>query len=233
MEVINGDGREDTARKAFEEFMNELRSLPPRKPILVSLCGGDSVSEFYREIGKNFHKLPFQRMHFFMLDERLDRKNRNSDVVKRELISFIPEDIRPEVQHNFHFLEEVESQAAGKQDLVEKYNELFRSYSLNRGFDIIIASSGDDLHFASLFPKHDLLGSKQKGYAFLDNSPKPPSERMTLLPESVLKSRVSFLFFMGEKKRDAYLRFSREDLTVTRSPVKLLDSTKLCVVTDL
>jgi 6-phosphogluconolactonase len=46
-------------------------------------------------------------------------------------------------------------------------------------FDLILLGMGPDGHTCSLFPGHQLLNSKDKWIDSLENSPKPPSSRIT------------------------------------------------------
>ncbi|MFP4112291.1 MAG: 6-phosphogluconolactonase [Candidatus Woesearchaeota archaeon] len=234
VEIINTETVEELAGEFFKEFENEVRSLPANKLINVALCGGESVPGFYKELGRNIEKLPFERMHFFMLDERIDKKKRNSFVVEENIIKEIHPRLAEFVRENFHYIEDVEEYAEkDPEKIAQFYTDILRKYSPTLTFDIIIASSGEDMHIGSLFPESDLLGLKHKGYAYVSDSPKSPKERITLLPESIVKSKVSFAFFIGKKKRQAYLDFTTKNLSLHKAPIALLNSTKTYLVTDL
>lgn len=223
MFLIKDKDKEDLARFAFERFSHEVHSIAEKKEkISVALCGGNSVGEFYEELGKNLGKFPFEKIHFFMLDERLDKSQRNSNLLKEKILGNT--DDTEKYFSRFHLLED---------KTVEGYDKEFRGLFPETSFDIVIASAGEDGHVASLFPKHKLLDEGKKGYAYLDDSPKAPAERITLLPNSLLDTRVSLVFFIGENKKKALKDYLAEDSDEVKAPVNMLKRTKNYVFTDI
>ena len=73
---------------------------------------------------------------------------------------------------------------------------------MNNGFDVLILGHGPDRHICSLFPNHRLFTEKQSDRIVvpINDSPKPPSERVTLTLDVVNNS--SFILFgsFGESK---------------------------------
>ena len=95
------------------------------------------------------------------------------------------------------------------------------------GLDVVVLGMGEDGHVASLFPGHRLLD--QKGLVgSLDDSPKPPPSRVTMLFDALNEpSTTRFLYAVGAGKRSALERLVRRDPALPAS--RLADVT---LVTD-
>ncbi|KIY45373.1 6-phosphogluconolactonase [Fistulina hepatica ATCC 64428] len=67
-------------------------------------------------------------------------------------------------------------------------------------FDLILLGMGPDGHTASLFPGHELLAENSRWVAYLEDSPKPPSKRLTFTyPVINHAARVAFAATGKEK----------------------------------
>ena len=70
-------------------------------------------------------------------------------------------------------------------------------------FDAVILSMGEDGHIASLFPDHsDELNSTKSALA-VDNSPKPPAQRVSIGAARLARASAIYIFAVGEGKRAA------------------------------
>jgi len=160
---------------------------------------------------KTFYDLMPKEGEFFLLDERI------SDLSNGEMIK--------ELNLSFHPVEDP-----------SKYTEELQKFSEDLIFDVLIIGVGEDGHIASLFPNHELIHSTERGYGMEANSPKPPEERISLLPESIINSKHAFLFFMGEGKREAYdffLEHDPSDENIKNCPALLIKKMEYTIVTDL
>jgi 6-phosphogluconolactonase len=91
--------------------------------------------------------------------------------------------------------------------------------------DVALLGLGDDGHIASLFPRHALLHATGVVGA-LNDSPKPPSERLSLLRGVLARPETRrIIFATGESKRDAIERLCRGDISLpaaTLGPLTLI-----------
>jgi 6-phosphogluconolactonase len=95
--------------------------------------------------------------------------------------------------------------------------------------DLTLNGMGPDGHTASLFPGHPLLDSTDR-VAGLDDSPKPPPERITLTLPALNASHRLMLLVTGADKAPALARVLAGPDRGT--PASLLDRDRLDVVAD-
>ena len=65
---------------------------------------------------------------------------------------------------------------------------------------------GPDGHVASLFPGHPAVGVTDKVAVGLDDSPKPPPQRVSLTLPALARTRAVWFLVSGEEKADAVAR---------------------------
>jgi 6-phosphogluconolactonase len=95
--------------------------------------------------------------------------------------------------------------------------------------DVALNGLGPDSHTASLFPNHPVLRAEGICVAVLD-SPKPPSERVTLTLGKLNETRRLLLLVTGDSKVDALARvLEPPDPAV---PASLLDRSRLEIIAD-
>jgi 6-phosphogluconolactonase len=92
--------------------------------------------------------------------------------------------------------------------------------------DVVLLGMGSDGHIASLFPTN--TASSAGLVIHVGNSPKPPSDRISLTREALASARHLILVAAGKSKRDAVERLLAGD---ERLPAHGLEG--LVVVTDL
>ncbi|MFO7684833.1 MAG: 6-phosphogluconolactonase, partial [Desulfobacterales bacterium] len=105
---------------------------------------------------------------------------------------------------------------------------------LGFGYDIILLSSGEDGHVGALYPHHHSLANRHHGFIVMDDSPKPPPERMTSSLSLMQTAEVAVLLFVGEAKRESFEKFNDVACPVAACPAKLVLAMKAATVfTDL
>jgi 6-phosphogluconolactonase len=96
----------------------------------------------------------------------------------------------------------------------------------SNGLDIVLLGMGEDGHVASLFPSRAM--PREGWVAHVADSPKPPSDRITLTQAALATADRIIVVAAGESKRDALGRLLSGD---SRLPAEGLD--ELVIVTDI
>jgi len=210
--IIQGH-QTDLAVHAAEIIASRARDNVLKKgQATIGVVGGRSVAEIFKKL-KN-EDFPISRCHILLLDERL-----------------VPPS---DPESNFKLASEALGPAANKclhsfcsnpvqpQQNLQAYNEILRTYG--NQIDIVLVSSGEDGHIASLFPGHKALTASKPEFVLLDDAPKPPPARMTATPALISTSQTGLILFFGTGKQDALAKFFDPAVETRTCPAKLISS---------
>ncbi len=199
-----------------DSVIKDLKSIEGKR-ICIALSGGRSAERFYPALKKRLGSIKGKEISFFLLDERLSTKERNSTLIKKILGS-----------GDFNFLGN-----GRREELLRRYNQDLKRKCGNRGFDMIIGGVGEDGHIASLFPGSKQLDDKRRGYILVDDSPKPPRMRITASPELIRKARFIYLLFIGKSKQGALKVFTSPKGDIQSCPAKLAKGSNLRIIAEM
>ena len=215
---------------AVENFILAVQKILARKDYaVVAIPGGNSIVEFF-SILKQEKNISWEKLHFFMLDERLvSLKNEDSNFRQayEKLFQPLIKDGRLSRGNLHPFNYESKTLGYG----INAYKKELVKFGLQ--YDIVLAGVGEDGHIGALFPDYSALENKAD-FVILRDAPKLPAERMTSSVKLIQTASVAFAFFIGGKKRAAYEKFLNESINIKKCPASLLKKVKnLYVVTDL
>ncbi|MCY7286743.1 MAG: 6-phosphogluconolactonase [Cryobacterium sp.] len=172
----------------------------------VVLAGGSVAIEVLEAVNASAARdtIDWDQVTFWWGDERWvpkDHPERNERQARTALLDHIQ---IPEANiHPFAASDEgVELDAA-----VDSYAALLESASIEGTdvprFDITFLGVGPDGHVASLFPHQPGIRERTRSVLAVRNSPKPPSERLTLSRPALNSSRCIWMVLAGPDKASA------------------------------
>jgi len=198
---------------AADHISTTIHKLLEKKDQLnIGIVGGSSIPKLFSFLKDK--PLDWKKIHVFLVDERfvsLDHQDSNFHLIHKNIQQIIPDSHL----HPFRFDEGTE------QDAITEYEKEFRSYT-NR-CDLVICSSGEDGHIGSLFPHHPSIKDDSEYFILVHDSPKPPSHRMSMSKNLLLRSEYAYLFIVGTSKLLAYQLYENPELSIEDCPSKLID----------
>ena len=196
-------GDSDLAQTAAKEWL-QLAAAKFPKGHSVALSGGRIATAFYSAVVEEARnlKFTFDHVHFFWSDERCvppgDAES-NFRLANENL--FQPMAIALDRIHRIKG--ELEPAQA-----VELANADMRALPVTTDglpvLDMIFLGIGPDGHTASLMPNATPEVERSPGpYVYVDNSPKPPPQRITLSYPAIAAARNVWALVAGEGKEEA------------------------------
>ena len=216
--------------KAAQLIARKIRQyLKSQDKVTFAIPGGTSVSGIFKLL-KN-QKIQWQKVHIFMVDERLVPTNSpdsNFLLAKNAFLDYLTENyILPKANlHPFTYFNLPLEQA------INAYKNELREIS--HRFDIVLLSAGEDGHVASLYPNHETINYSEESFIITNTSPKPPRRRISASRKLIQKSQTAILLFFGNKKHQAYKNFLNKEMTIQDCPAKLVNTIEdSYVLTDI
>lgn len=229
MDTLYDTDKKSLAEAAYARFRDTFMRYSEyndKRRIAVGFSGGTSLADFYEVFVREFGKIPkFARSkaRFGLLDERRvspDHPDSNYGLLRKTVFNPLLE--RGDIEE-FQVIEAPHFEIPNPAEWY--YGDMGKP-------DIGLFGVGEDGHIASLFPHHSALGIYSSRYVEVENSPKPPSSRISVSLDLAKKIADPFIFFIGESKQAAYERFLRADETPESFPVMALVHENTVIVTD-
>ncbi len=205
-------------KKECEILINDIiqdiiSKTSPKEELTIAIPGGRSVSGIFNLL-KNNTNIKWDKTHIFLVDERyvpLNHEDSNyklaHDTFLKDLIS--SKKIREENIHPFKI-----------EEGIKKYEEELKK--IKNYFDIVLLSSGEDSHIAGLYPHHT-INDESDYFLYMNDSPKPPSKRITASRKLIERSQHALLVFFGENKREALTKFL-QNTNIEDAPHKIIEN---------
>ncbi len=210
-------------REKLEQYASHLitdsinKYLEEQDSVVLAVPGGTSVSGVFENLKEE--DIPWQKVHIFMVDERkvpiADDKS-NFKLAKECFVDDI--DIPDKNVHPFR---------------IEKGIDSYKKELKQQGgtYDVVLLSSGEDCHVGALYPNHSVLDNSEY-FIEMDDSPKPPKDRMSMSRELLLKAKTCIVLFFGEHKKDAFEKFTNPYVSTEVCPAKLVKNSEWYALTD-
>lgn len=207
--VISADADTLTASVADRFFDRVARwtGESDRPAVHIALTGGVISAELLERIGVHPRRteIDWSRVHFWWVDERFVPRagdDRNEAVARRLFLDTI--DVPAENVHAFPSSDEVTDPDAA----AEAYADELARFATDADtpwptFDICFLGVGADAHIASLFPDRPEIRITDRATAAVRDSPKPPSDRLTLTRPVLNASKRVWMVLAGPDKSAA------------------------------
>ncbi len=217
MNLLSCQDYDELSAKASTLLVQKIKKIIAQKgKCILAISGGRSVAGLLQKLSSQ--DLDWSKVEIFMIDERvvpLDNKDSNYQQVQELFLKRVNVKAHP-------FLIEKG---------VEEYNQQFQRAGAH--FDIIVLGAGEDGHVAALFPGHAVLKIKEKKYLQINDSPKPPKERITASPDIIRDADIIILIFSSAGKKKAYGLFIDQKISQEKCPAKIaLGAKELFVFTE-
>lgn len=206
---------------------NNIINLKQKKEIKIWLSWWNSLDIFLPEIIKIFQEIHVnirKKIIFWFVDERivtLDSPQSNYKNMFEKLFKTL-------IEKQLIQIEQIKTININAKNIEKDYTEKIWN------FDIALFWVGPDSHIASLFPNHKLLKNDEKSFIKIKDSPKQPSYRITISSEMIKDIQHSYIFFIGDSKKQAIKNFLDKKLDYQSNPCKLVKTSKnYYVITNL
>ncbi|KAL1818579.1 hypothetical protein DCAR_0414762 [Daucus carota subsp. sativus] len=179
------DSEEDLAVSLAKYIANiSDKFAKERGAFTVALSGGSLIKSLRKLVDlPHLSSVDWEKWHVFWVDERVvpkDHPDSNYLLACDGLLSKIP--LHP---GNVYAINDALSAKGAADDYETCLKHLVQNQTLAVSesgfpkFDLILMGMGPDGHVASLFPGHPLVQENKQWVASIENSPKPPPERIT------------------------------------------------------
>lgn len=217
MQKINQWHQFETSTQVAEVVREKIiqsaeRAIVDRGCFKIVLAGGSTPKKIYQLLVNA--KTDWSKWMIYYGDERClpsDDKDRNSIMATCSLL----EKVDIPASQIFPMPTEL-----GAVKAAEKYRQTIADVEL---FDLVLLGMGEDGHTASLFPGH--LHNLDETVHEVYNSPKPPSDRISLSAKTLANTRQLFFIVTGDSKREPVKQWKQGvDLPIaTISPTSDVD----------
>ena len=220
--IISNKYRRTLAKKAVQTIADSIKKILSKKEyVVMGICGGQSIAEIFN-IFKTTPLIPWDKIHIFMVDERLvETTSRHSNYrnAYEIFLSGLLEDKKIPIQniHPFKY------NSSAKDKGIKQYNEEFKKF---QPFDIVILGSGEDGHIAAVFPEHHSIRQDGNEYFTMSDSPKLPGERLSASRKMLENADTAIVLFLTKDKQQAFQNFKNPELSIEQCPAKLINNTK-------
>jgi 6-phosphogluconolactonase len=181
-------------------------SAAARGRALIVLTGGGNGTALLRYLGDHGQQVDWSTVHLFWGDERYvpeDDDERNDKQARVALLDHIDIPAR-----NVHAMPASDGEFGSDLGAAALAYEQVLAANAEPGdpapnFDVHLLGVGPEGHINSLFPDSAAVRETTRMVVEVDDSPKPPPQRITLTLPAVQRSREVWMLVSGSEKADA------------------------------
>jgi 6-phosphogluconolactonase len=183
-----------------------VSAVDARGRAMIVLTGGGTGIGLLSHIGERGEHIDWSKVYVFWGDDRFvptDDDERNEKQARAALLDRvdIPADnVHPMAANDGEFGADIQAAAAGYQ---RELAALAEPGQPAPDFDVHLLGMGPEGHINSLFPDTDAVREKSRLVVSVEDSPKPPPQRITLTLPAIQRSREVWLIVSGSDKADA------------------------------
>ncbi|MGH3558076.1 MAG: 6-phosphogluconolactonase [Mycobacterium sp.] len=173
---------------------------------LIVLTGGGNGNRLLRYLGARAQRIDWAKVHLFWGDERYvaeDDDERNDKQAHAALLDHVDIPAR-----NVHAMPASDGEFGSDLGAAALSYEQLLAANAEPGdpapnFDVHLLGVGPEGHVNSVFPDSPAVRETTRLVIGVDDSPKPPAQRITLTMPAVQRSREVWMLVSGAEKADA------------------------------
>jgi 6-phosphogluconolactonase len=198
---------ETLVRAAGSRLVNAIQAaVAARGRALIVLTGGGNGIGLLKYLGTQGQQIDWSKVHLFWGDERYvpeDDDERNEKQAREALLDHIdipPSQVHPMAASDGEFGDDLAAAALAYEQLLAANAAPGEAVP---NFDVHLLGMGPEGHINSLFPDTPAVLESTRMVVSVENSPKPPPQRITLTLPAIQRSREVWLMVSGAGKADA------------------------------
>ena len=172
----------------------------------IVLTGGGTGVGMLKRVGERGDKIDWSKVHLYWGDDRFvpeDDDERNYKQAREALLDHIDipvDNVHPMSASGGEFGEDLDAAARDYERVLAANADDGQAAP---DFDVHLLGMGGEGHINSLFPETPAVRETSRLVLGVQDSPKPPPQRITLTLPAVQRSREVWLVVSGEGKADA------------------------------
>ena len=181
-------------------------AIAARGSATVVLTGGSNGIGLLKALGDHAGRIDWTAVQLFWGDDRYvpgDDDERNDKQAREALLDHIgipPGNVHPMPASDGEFGPDLPAAALAYEHLLAAHAELGQP---TPRFDVHLLGMGPEGHINSLFPDTPAVREATRMVVAVDDSPKPPPQRITLTLPAIRRSREVWLMVSGAAKAEA------------------------------
>ena len=201
------DDSDGLVAAAGERLINVVdAAVAARGRALIVLTGGGNGNKLLRFLAAQSERVDWAKVHLFWGDERYvteDDDERNDKQAREALLDHIDIPAR-----NVHAMPAADGEFGNDLAAAALAYEQLLAANAESGepapnFDVHLLGVGPEGHINSLFPDTPAVREKIRQVVDVEDSPKPPPQRITLTLPAIQRSREVWLLVAGAGKAEA------------------------------